>query len=127
MDRQYIYELKIDNNPSYKIMDVGTLEIEDEIQNLDSGMTYRRKYNIGYYIVKSQNKDNTIILLKSYRDLGQCISCKLNLELTYISKYVSKLMCKTIFVSSDCEEHLHKAKKIKDTEYQSQNILDDYD
>ena len=128
MNKQYIYKLKIDNNPSYKIADVGVLAIEDEAQNLDGGMTYRRKYNVGYYITESQNKDSVTILLKLDRDLGPCISCKLNLELAYTNQYASKLICEAIFVSSDCEKYLHKAKRVKEVEHhQSKNILDDYD
>lgn len=127
MNKQYIYKLEIDNNPSYKIMDVGVLAAEDKYQSLDSGMVYRRKHDIGYYIIESQTRDKIIILLKSYKDIGQTISCRLDLKMTYVNQYATKLICETIFTAPDGEEYLHKAKKIKEVDDPLQHILDDYD
>lgn len=127
MSRQYIYKLEIDNNPDHKIIDVGVLAIEDKDQILDGGMVYKGKYNIGYYITESQTTDKAVILLKSYKDLGEIISCRLDLKLTYINQYATKLICETIFIAPDGEEYLHKAVKIKEVEKPLQHILDDYD
>ena len=127
MNKQYVYKLEIDNNPNYKIMDVGTLATEDKDQTLDSGLVYRRKHNIGYYITESQTRDKIVIFLKSYKDLGEIISCRLDLKLTYINQYATKLVCETIFVAPDGEEYLHKATKIKEVNDPLQHILDDYD
>jgi hypothetical protein len=127
MNKQYIYKLEIDNNPNYKIMDAGILAIEDKDQSLDSGMVYRRKHDIGYYITESQIKDKIVILLKSNKDLGESVSCKLDLKLMYINQYATKLVCETIFIASDEEEYLHKAVKIKEIENPLQYVLDDYD
>lgn len=127
MDMQYIYKLEIDNNQNYKIMDVGILAIEDKAQEFDSGFIYKRKHNIGYYITESQTRDKIIILLKSYEDLGEIISCRLDLKLTYANQYTEKLVCETIFVAPEGEEYLHKAAKIKEIKNPIQHILDDYD
>lgn len=127
MNKQYIYKLEINNNQNYKIIDAGILAIEDECQNLDNGIVYRGKHEIGYYITKSQTRDKVIILLKSHKDLGQIISCKLDLRLTYINQYESRLVCETIFVALDEEEYLHKATKIKEVDDPLRHILDDYD
>lgn len=127
MSRQYIYKLEIDNNPNYKIIDVGVLAIEDKDQILDGGMVYKGKYNIGYYITESQTTDKTVILLKSYEDLGETISCRLDLKPTYVNQYTTKLICEVIFTASDGEEYLHKAVKIKEVENPIQYILDDHD
>lgn len=126
MNKQYIYKLEIDNNPNYKIMDAGILATEDKHQNLDSGIVYRGKNDIGYYITESQTRDKVVILLKSYKDLGQTISCRLDLKLTYINQYATKLVCETIFTATDGEEYLHRATKIKEVDDPLQHILDDY-
>ena len=65
MNRQYIYKLEIDNNPNYKIMDAGILAMEDKDQTFDSGLVYKRKHDIGYYITELQTRDKVVILLKS--------------------------------------------------------------
>lgn len=127
MNKQYIYKLKIDNNPNYKIMDAGVIAIEDKDQTLDSDLVYKRKHNVGYYITQSQTRDKVVILLKSYKDLGQTISCRLDLKLTYVNQYATKLICETIFIATDGEEYLHKATKIKEIKDPLQHILDDYD
>lgn len=127
MNKQYIYKLEIDNNPDYKIMDIGTLAIEEEDKDFDGGLVYKRKYDIGYYITESQTRDKIVILLKSYEDLGEVISCRLDFKLTYINQYATKLTCETIFVTSDGEEYLHNAVKIKEIEKPLQHMLDDYD
>ena len=126
MNKQYIYKLEIDNNPNYKITDAGILAIEDKDQSVDSGLIYKRKHDIGYYITESQTRDKVIILLKSYKDLGQIISCRLDLKLTYVGQYATKLVCETIFAAQDGEEYLHKATKIKEVNDPIQHILDDY-
>lgn len=127
MNKQYIYKLEINNNPNYKIVDAGILATEDKYQSLDSGLIYRRKNNIGYYITESQTKDKIVILLKSHKDFGQFISCRLDLKLMYVNQYTSKLMCEIIFVAPEGEGYLHKAIKIKEVEKPLQHILDDYD
>lgn len=127
MDKQYVYKLEINNNPDYKIMDAGVLATEDKCQSLDSGMVYRRKHNIGYYITKSQTKDKIVILLKSSKDLGQIIGCRLDLKFTYVNQYAVKLVCETILTASDREEYPHKAIKIKEIDDPLQHVLDDYD
>ena len=48
MNKQYIYKLEVDNNPDYKITDIGTLAIEEEDKDFDGGLVYKRKYDIGY-------------------------------------------------------------------------------
>lgn len=126
MNKQYIYRLEINNNPNCKIMDAGVLAVEDKHQNLDSGMSYRKKRDIGYYITESQTRDRIIILLKSYEDLGEIITCRLDLNLTYVNQYTIKLVCETIFVAPDGEEYIHKATKIKEVDNPLQHILDDY-
>ena len=127
MNKQYIYKLEIDNNPDYKIMDIGTLAIEEEDKGFDGGLVYKRKYDIGYYITESQTRDKIVILLKSYEDLGEVISCRLDLKLTYINQYATKLVCETILTAPNGEEYLHKAIKIKEVDDPLQHILDDYD
>ena len=127
MNKQYIYKLEIDNNPTYKIVDAGILAVEDEDQSFDSGLVYKRKHDIGYYITESQTRNKVVILLKSYEDLGRTISCRLDLKLTYVNQYAAKLVCETIFTASDGEEYLHKAIKIKEVDDPLQHILDDYD
>lgn len=127
MNKQYIYKLEIDNNPNYKIMDAGILSTEEKDQSLDSGLVYKRKHDIGYYITESQTKDKIVILLKSYKDLGEIISCRLDLKLTYINQYATKLVCETIFTAPEDEEYLRKATKIKEVDDPLQHILDDYD
>lgn len=127
MNKQYIYKLEIDNNPNYKIMDVGILAIENKHQSLDSGMVYRKKHDIGYYITESQTRDKIVILLKSHKDLGQSISCRLDLKLTYVNQYATKLICETILTAPYGEEYLHKATKIKEVDDPLQHVLDDYD
>lgn len=127
MNKQYIYELKIDNNSNYKIIDIGILAIEDECQDLGSETIYRRKHDIGYYITKSQTREKIIIILKSNKDLGESISCRLDLKPTYINQYATKLVCELIFVASDNNKYSHKAMKIKEVEDPIQYILDDYD
>lgn len=126
MDMQYIYKLEIDNNQNYKIMDAGILAIEDKAQEFDSGFIYKRKHNIGYYIIESQIRDKIIILLKSCEDLGETISCRLDLKLTYANQYTEKLVCETIFVAPEGEGYIHKATKIKEVDNPLQHILDDY-
>lgn len=127
MNKQYIYKLEIDNNQNYKIMDVGILAAEDKDQSFDSGVVYKRKHDIGYYIIESQTRDKVVILLKSHKDLGEIISCRLDLKLTYLNQYATKLVCETIFTAPDGEEYLHKAVKIKEVENPLRHILDDYD
>ena len=127
MNKQYIYKLEIDNNPTYKIVDAGILAVEDEDQSFDSGLVYKRKHDIGYYITESQTRDKIVVLLKSHKDLGQIISCRLDLKLTYVNQYAEKLICETIFVSSDVEKYLHKATKMKEVNDPLQHVLDDYD
>ena len=127
MNKQYIYKLEIDNNPDYKIMDIGTLAIEEEDKDFDGGLVYKRKYDIGYYITESQTRDKITILLKSYEDLGEVISCRLDFKLMYINQYATKLTCETILVTSDEDRYLHKATKIKKIGDLFRYILDGYD
>lgn len=127
MNKQYIYKLEIYNNPNYKIMDTGILAIEEKDQGFDSGLVYTRKHDVGYYITELQTRDKIVILLKSYKYLGEIISCRLDLKLTYVNQYATKLVCETIFTAPDGEEYPHKATKIKEVDDPLQHILDDYD
>ena len=127
MNKQYIYKLEIENNPNYKIMDAGILAIEEKNKGFDSGLVYKRKHDIGYYITESQTRDKIVIFLKSYEDLGEVISCRLDFKLMYINQYATKLVCETILTAPNGEEYLHKAIKIKEVNDPLQHVLDDYD
>ena len=127
MNKQYIYRLEIDNNPNYKIIDAGVLATENTNQSPDSGLVYKIKNDIGYYITESQTRDKIVILLKSCKDLGETISCRLDLKLTYVNQYTTKLVCETIFIANDGEEYLHKATKIKEVNDPLKYVFDDYD
>lgn len=113
MNKQYIYELKIDKNDSFKIMDVGAVSKEFEIQQSENGMSYSHKEIIGYYIVENASEKDIDITIKTYEDLGKEFNCKLdlktNIEVYYANQYSNKLIVESIIIDASNDKGLRKA------------------
>ena len=113
MNKQYIYELKINKNDSFKIMDVGAVAKEFEFQQFENGMSYRDKETIGYYVVENTSEKDINIIIKTYEDLGEGFNCKLdfktNVEVYYANQYYNKLIVESIIIDTSNNKGTHKA------------------
>ena len=113
MNKQYIYELKINKNDSFKIMDVGAVSKEFKLKRFEDGMSYKHKETIGYYIVESISKKDINITIKTYEDLGKEFNCKLefrtNIEVYYTSQHYDRLIVDSITIDFSDNKGLHKA------------------
>ena len=113
MIKQYIYGLKINKNDSLKIMDVGVVAKEFEPQRFENGMIYKHKETIGYYVVENTSKKDIDITIKTYEDLGEEFSCRLdfrtNIEVYYTSQHYNRLIVESIVVDVSNNKGLHKA------------------
>lgn len=113
MNKQYIYELKINKNDSFKIIDVGVVAKEFESQQFEDGMSYKHKETIGYYVIENMSEKDINIIIKTYEDLGEEFNCKLdfktNTEVYYANQYSNKLIVESITIDTSNNKGLHKA------------------
>jgi hypothetical protein len=129
MNKQYIYELKINKNDSFKIIDVGVVAKEFELQQFEDGMLCKHKETIGYYVVENTSGKDINITIKTYEDLGEEFNCKLdfktNTEVYYANQYSNKLIVESIIIDAFNNKGLHKATLKTSIDNPFQYICDD--
>ena len=120
MEKQYIYELKINDYNLYKIIDFGVVLKENEKQITQHKCVYINKTTIGYYMIKTINKKFTIITLKLNQDLGASFECYLNLRpkmaIYYdgYNKYSNEILVESILIGGSNNTTPYKAKRVCD-------------
>lgn len=123
MNKQYIYELKVDEI-NFRIVDIGLVTLEEELYTQYNNFLYKNKEKVGYYIITDKIRtDKTKIIIKTNRNFGDEFYCSLNiknnLDVYYVSKYYGDFVVDEIIINKDKHtdkyENSYKAKLITET------------